>query len=105
MKTKTISDMRAKNFNKSEIFKTAWSCYRKHSDSMTFGDCLRWAWKKAWENLHKSNAGAYACAILRKEKKQWKKYDERNRQLYSRVAFGRNDWRADYGNRYARIAM
>ena len=84
--------MRAKNFNKSEIFKTAWRCYRKHSDSMTFGDCLRWAWKKAWENL-------------RKEKAYWKKYDERNRMAYAKVRFGRNDWAADYGRQYARFAV
>ena len=97
--------MRAKNFNKSEIFKTAWRCYRKHSDSMTFGDCLRWAWKKAWENLRKTNAGAYACAIVRKEKEYWKKYDERNRMAYAKVRFGRNDWAVDYGRHYNRFVV
>lgn len=95
--------MKAKNFNKSEIFKTAWCCYRKHSDHMTFSECLRWAWKKAWESLRQRDRGAYAMALQRKEKPFWKKFDEENRRMYSGVRFGRNDWALDYGNPYRRV--
>ena len=96
-KTKTIVDMRPKqNFNKSEIFKTAWRCYRKHRNEMTFGQCLKWSWKKAWENLRKTNLGAYAIAFTHKNAGFWKKFDERNRRRYANVTFGRNDWAATY---------
>lgn len=51
--------MKANNFNKSQIMKRAWNCYRKHSETMTFGQCLKWSWKKAWEELRKVNVGAW----------------------------------------------
>ena len=96
-KTKQIIDMKAKqNFNKSEIFKTAWRCYRKHRTEMSFGKCLKWAWKKAWENLKKTNLGSYAMAFARKNADAWKRFDEQNRRRYSNVIFGKNDWATTY---------
>ena len=50
-------------FNKREIMKRAHNCYRKHSATMTFGECLKWSWKKAWVELQKRDKGAYASAI------------------------------------------
>lgn len=93
--------MRTNNFNKSAIMKRAWNCYCKHSATMTFGQCLSWSWKKAWEELRKNNHCAYAFAIIRKEKEHWKKFDQRIKQVYRNVVVGRNDWCLDYGRRYA----
>ena len=94
--------MKAKNFDKSQIMKRAWSCYRKHSVTMTFGQCLSWSWKKAWEALRKNNHCTYAFAIIRKEKEYWKEFDQRIKNAYRNVVVGRNDWRLDYSRRYAR---
>lgn len=34
-------------YDKAEIMKRAWACYRKHGDHMTFGEALAWSWTKA----------------------------------------------------------
>lgn len=96
--------MKAKNFNKSQIMKRAWNCYRKHNDTMTFGQCLKWSWKKAWEELRKVSLGSWIMASMHKEQKIEKRRAETNKRIYRNVVFGRNDWVMDYGRRYRRFA-
>lgn len=93
--------MKATNFNKSAIMKRAWNCYRKHSATMTFGECLKWSWKKAWEELQKRDKGAYASAIYRKESAWRKQYQERLQRRIMNSGIRTNNWSFDYGRRSA----
>lgn len=91
--------MKAKNFDKSAIMKRAWNCYRKHNATMTFGQCLRWSWKKAWEELQKKDRVSYNAALTRKESAWRKEFDARMKR---RIAYsgGRvNNWAFDYSHR------
>ena len=88
--------MKAKRFNKSEIMKRAHNCYRKHSDSMTFSQCLKWSWKKAVEELKKNNFPSYVIYSVNKRKNFYKKFDEQLNREDQHVTFGRNDWAVTY---------
>lgn len=89
--------MKTANFNKTQIMRRAWNCYRKHSVTMTFSQCLKWSWKKAWEELRKTSVGAWVAATSRKKHSAWEKALKENQRIYRNVVFGYNDWAIDYG--------
>ena len=85
--------MKAK-YDKKEIMRRAWNCYRKHNDTMTFAQCLAWSWKKAKQAIRDAN-----MAIIVEE-------GRRNRQRMNELAAFSGNWRYTYGSRhrlYARL--
>lgn len=83
--------MKAK-YDKKEIMKRAWNCYRKHNDTMTFGQCLAWSWKKAkqaaWD--------AEMSILIEKGRKE--------RQRINEMSAFSNNWRYNYGSHYSLYA-
>ena len=87
-------------FNKREIMKRAHNCYRKHSDTMTFSQCLKWSWKKAVEELKKSNFSSWVIYDTSKREKFYKRFAANLNRAYENVSFGCNDWKVAYGKSY-----
>ena len=79
-------------YDKKEIMKRAWNCYRKHNDTMTFGQCLAWSWKKA-----KQAAWDAEMAILIEK-------GRKERQRVSEMAAFSRNWKYSYGSRYSMYA-
>ena len=79
-------------YDKKEIMKRAWNCYRKHNDTMTFGQCLAWSWKKAKQAVRDAE-----MAIL-------DEIGRRNRQRMNELAAFSGNWKYTYGSRYSLYA-
>lgn len=75
-------------YNKREIMKRAWNCYRKHNDTMTFAQCLAWSWKKAKQ------------AVRDAEMEVLMEQGRKARQRRSEMAAFTGNWKYTYGNSY-----
>lgn len=85
----------ATKYNKSAIMKNA---HRHHLRTIgeTWGEALKWAWRRAKEDV----ANAEYCAKRSAEyQKKYGAYDRELNRIYANVRFGRNDWAVDYGRR------
>lgn len=93
--------MKTTRFNRSQIMKRAWNCYRKHHITMSFGRCLAWSWKKAIEELRKNNPAEYRAYDGEKLAKFKKEYDKYLHARLSAPMGWSNSWANDYGRRVA----